>query len=190
MSWVVWITGLPGSGKTTLARGLVDELENRGIRAVLLDLGGMRRALFPAASRSAVEEEIAHRGLAYTAKLLSDAGVPVVVDATAPRRSWRQVARSMIRHFAEVQLVCPPEICGSRERAVRWRLYPAPVAGVVEAEPAPDIVLEYEYSLAPDLIVYTDSEHPASVVGQVVVLAMRLEQTAGTSPARPERRPP
>jgi adenylylsulfate kinase len=189
MSWVIWITGLPGSGKTTLARAFVQALETRGVRAVLLELGEIRRALVPCPSRSPVEEEIVHRALACAAKLLSEAGVPVVVDATAPRRSWRQAARGMIERYAEVQLLCPPEVCGSRERAVRWRLYAASSGGAADARQGePDIVLEYEYSTAPELIVYTDVEHPQTAVRQLVVLAMRLEQTAEPRSLHAERR--
>ena len=80
------------------------------------------RALAPAAPWAAEhDEEIAHRALAYTAKLLADAGLVVVVDATAPRRAWRALAREIVDTFAEVQLVVRSEVCLDRERAVRWR---------------------------------------------------------------------
>ena len=59
----------------------------------------------------------------YTfSKLLTDAGVSVIVDATAPRRVWREAARAMIPSFAEIQLLCPTDVCLERERAVRWGL--------------------------------------------------------------------
>ena len=64
------------------------------------------------------QEEIVHRTLAYAAKLLTEAGVAVIVDATAPRRVWREAARELIPRFAEVQLVCPAEICVERERGL------------------------------------------------------------------------
>ena len=122
MSWVIWITGLPGSGKTTLARGVVEALGARGIRAVLLDFAGVHREIVPEPHGSEVEHEIVHRAFVLMAKVLSDAEVPVVMDATAPRRAWRNLARGTIARFAEVQLVCPPEVCGARERAARWGL--------------------------------------------------------------------
>ena len=86
--------------------------------------------------------------------------------------------------------MCPPEVCGARERAVRWRLYAASTAAAADVgESEPDIVLEYEYSVTPELIVYTDVEHPVTGVRQLVVLAKRLEQDVSTRPEHAERRP-
>jgi adenylylsulfate kinase len=114
--WVIWITGRPGSGKTTLARGVGEALESSGLRTRVLELAGLRDLMVPAAVVPAPLEAIAQRALAYTAKLLAEAGLVVIVDATTPRRAWREMARAMIPRFAEVQLLCPVEICVEASR--------------------------------------------------------------------------
>src|SRR5262249_61727039 len=120
------VTGPPGRGKATLSRKAAESLAARSVRVHVLEFTEFRRALVGDGPESDATREIVHRALAYTAKLLTEAGVPVIVDATAPRRAWRRLARKLITHFAEVQLVCPYDICGERERAVRWHLGSAP----------------------------------------------------------------
>jgi adenylylsulfate kinase len=180
MSWVIWITGLPGSGKTTLAAAVAEALEARGIRVRHLDVAEVENALLGGPARSELERELVHRALAYTAKSLSESGVPVVVDATASRRSWREMARAMIPHFAEVQLLCPPDVCGDRERMVRWRRQAPtpPRAGSGLASPEPEIVLSYEYSLHPDLTLHTDARDVWGTVNELLGLALRLDRVA------------
>ena len=119
--WTIWITGLPGSGKTTIARGVADALMRRHVDVRILDLSDVR-IFVTAGLWSPLAEDVAHRALAYAATRLSTSGTPVIVDATAPARAWRQLARQTIPRFAEVQLICPSSVCGNRERAVRWHL--------------------------------------------------------------------
>ena len=173
-SWAIWITGLPGSGKTTIAWSVAEALAARGIPVRVLELADARRLLLGERPESEMAREIIHRALAYTAKLLTEAGVAALVDATAPRRAWREMARGLIARFAEVQLICPREICRDRERAVRWRL-----GGHAPGEPpavavAPDLELDYEHSLSPELILYTDVQDLWSAVENVLHLARRL----------------
>jgi adenylylsulfate kinase len=109
--------------------------------------------------------------LAYAAKLLTEAGDDVIVDATAPRRAWRQAARDMIPCFVEVQLLCPAEDCFERERAARWQQ-----AGTPATDGAPDIAIEYEESFRPELIVYTNVPDAWGAVDQVLFFVHRLRR--------------
>jgi adenylylsulfate kinase len=178
-SWAIWVTGLPGSGKTTLSRKVADVLAARSTSVRVLEFAEFRHVLLEGGAESDATREIVHRALAYTAKLLTDAGVPVIVDATAPRRAWRRLARQLITHFAEVQLVCPNDMCGERERAARWRLGPHASSAVERPVPAPDIVLGYEAPLSPELTLHTDHDFSVNV-DAFVRLADRLQRAAAT----------
>lgn len=173
--WAVWITGLPGSGKTTIASRVAETLAARGLAVQVLDLADAR-AFVAHGIVTPLGEDIVHRLLVYAAKRLSEAGVAVVVDASAPARTWRTLARELIDRFAEVQLVCPASVCATRERAVRWRLigcsHQIPPRQAVSA---PDIVVAYEHALNPELIIHTDIEDPWSSVERVLRLVARLQ---------------
>ncbi len=175
VSWAIWITGLPGSGKSTLAWRVADVLAARGLPVRVLELDAVRRFLCAGRPESELAREIIHRTLAYTAKLLTEAGVSAIVAATAPRRAWREMARGLIVRFAEVQLVCPRELCIERERAARWQLGGrAPVQAPARAAAAPDLALDYEHSLRPELILHTDVQDLWRAVEDVVRLVHRL----------------
>jgi adenylylsulfate kinase len=183
--WAIWITGRPGSGKTTIARRVTAALAARGLTARMVDASTVRR-LVPSMA-SATADDLVHRAVVCLARLLVEAGVAVVVDATAHRRRWREQARDLISRFAEVQLVCPPEVCAERERAARWRLgasapHPAGAPADVHLEWVPD----YEAALRPELTIYTDVQDRAVAVEEVLFVAERLRR--GSSPkAAPKR---
>ena len=167
---VIWITGPPGSGKTTLAGRLLEGLAAEGGAVTVLEWVALRALVLGGRTASDAAEEVGHRALAYTAKLLADEGLTVVVDATAPRRAWRALAREITGAFAEVQLVCPPEISLARERAVRWGARTCPR----RSGSAPDVVVEYEYSLSPDLLLDTATRSEWATGEDLLRLARRL----------------
>ncbi len=175
---VVWLTGPPGSGKTTLASRLAERLAVEGVAVTILEWAALRALAMAPPWAAEREEEIAHRALAYTAKRLADTGLVVVVDATAPRRAWRALARELVGAFAEVQLVCPAETCLDRERAVRWRPHAYPHG--VAAAAAPDLAIEYEYSLHPDLLLDTETRSEWTAADDLVHFAHRLLDRAAT----------
>ena len=176
--WAIWITGRPGTGKTTVTSRVVEALATRGVPVRALDLDEVRRQLVPSGRVSETDREILHRALACATKLLTEAGTAVIIDAAAPRRSWRQAAREMIPCFAEIYLVCPMEVCVDRERAARWGLggkapaLPPPIG----RDAAPDIILDYEESLRPELIVHTDVDDPSTAAQKILFLVQRLKK--------------
>ena len=114
-----------------------------------------------------------HRVLAYAAKLLTEAGISVIVDATATRRAWRDAARALIPGFAEVQLQCPLETCLERERAARWGL--TFEAGPGRPAPGPpDIELDYEEPAHADLTIRTDVHDVHAAADRVLIVVERL----------------
>jgi len=175
--WAMWITGRPGSGKTTLTAHLVDTLAARDIPVKVLDLATVRRFLLDDHTLSPGQHEIVHRALVHLAKLLTEVGVAVIVDATAPRRSWRDAARTEIHRFAEVQLVCPTEICVERERASRWGLGAEWHHAAEHGAAGPNIEMDYEESFKPDLVVHTHLHDPWSAVEHVMFLVHRLRRS-------------
>ena len=177
--WAIWITGRPGSGKTTLARRVAERLATERVPTTVLDLAFARRFIVGRAWATDSQEEVVHRTLALTAKFLTEAGRAVILDATAPRRAWRELGREWITHFAEVQLICPEEVCAAREQAARWHLGGA--RSSADADPGtsgPDIALTYEESLYPELRLHTHAPDLTISVEEVLRLARRLEQTA------------
>jgi adenylylsulfate kinase len=177
--WAIWITGRPGSGKTTLVAHLVEALAARDISVKVLDLSTVRFLLgeHPVAVS---HQELVYRVLVHIAKLLTEVGVAVIVDATAPRRGWREAAREQIPRFAEVQLLCPVEICVERERASRWGLGAEPHHHAAGHGPAaaPDIEIDYEESFTPELVIHTHVHDPWSAVERVLFLVHRLRRPA------------
>ena len=171
--WAIWITGRPGSGKSTLAQRVGAVLQEGGVRVRLLDLASVQRFLLGGRAASREEQDLVNRVLAHTAKLLTEAGVSVIVDATAGRRAWREAARDVIPCFAEIQLLCPAEICLERERAARWGLT-FEAGSLVDATGMPDIEMAYEESLRPDLALWTDICDVQSAAERVLTIVAQL----------------
>jgi adenylylsulfate kinase len=190
MSWAIWITGLPGSGKTTLARAVAEALESRGVAVKLLELDRIREVVTPRPAYGDAEREIVYRALAYMAKLLTEAGVPVLVDATAHRRGWRELARSLIPAFGEVQLVCPVEVCREREQGRRWGYAPRGIyaRGGAPGATVPGVDVPYEISLRAELTLNTGECDLWTQVQEVVHLARRLARRAAVHEFRAGRR--
>jgi adenylylsulfate kinase len=170
--WAIWITGRPGSGKSTLAARVAEALREREVRVRVLDLAPVQRFLLGDQPGGEAEQDLVHRVLAYAAKLLTEAGVSVIVDATAGRRAWRDAARALIPCFAEIQLLCPTEICLERERAVRWGLTFEPT--VSPPAPKPDIVIDYEEATRPELVIRTDVYDARGAADRVLFVIQRL----------------
>jgi len=99
---VVWFTGLPASGKSTLARGVQRRLRDRGELPCLLDGDVVRRLLAPLLGYSDRERHVFYEALAGLAAELAHQGLTVLVPATAHRRAYRQHARELAPYFVEV----------------------------------------------------------------------------------------
>jgi adenylylsulfate kinase len=120
------------------------------------------------------------------AKLLVEAGVPVLIDATAHRREWRELARQLIPAFAEVQLQCPLEVCREREQRRRGSHAPAGIYAHSRQPGAtvPGVDVPYEPSAAAELTLDTQTTDPWTQVQSIVFLARRLARQAPSHASR------
>lgn len=104
--FAVWVVGLPGSGKSNLARALKGELESRGFDALWLQMDERRKAYFPDPQYTKEEREKAYEMFAEEAAQLVKEGKAVVMDGSAYKASMREYAREIIGDFAEVHVKC------------------------------------------------------------------------------------
>ena len=152
---VIWITGLPGSGKSTIA----DEIKKRFPEFVILRMDDLRKIVTPEPAYSLSERDIVYRAVVYTAKTLSELGHNVIIDATGNLRMWRELARQLITGFAEIYLKCSLSTCTEREttrkdtRGAPMDIYTKGDAGW----PVPGVGVTYEAPLDPELTIETDS---------------------------------
>jgi len=172
LGWCIWITGLPGSGKSTIARKLQEQLENLGVKTQILSSDMLRKFATPKPKYTEEEREIVYGSLVFTAKMLVENGVNVIIDATGNRRRYRNLARESIRNFAEIYLKCPLQICMEREMR-RKETYYAPrevykKALRGESKTVPGLGAPYEESLNPELVLDTDKLSPEECVKKII----------------------
>jgi len=150
----IWITGLPGSGKSTVA----DALKKAHPEFIILRMDEMREVVTPEPTYSGSEREIVYRALVYLAKTLTELGHSVIIDATGNLRKWRELARQLMPRYAEVYLKCSIKLCTERERQRRETheapkdIYKKGAAGW----PVPGTVAPYEEPLNPEIVIDAD----------------------------------
>lgn len=152
---VIWITGIPGSGKSALA----DELALRMGGAEVLRMDELRRIATPNPTYSEEERDILYGSLVYTAVRIAQAGMDVIIDATANRRRWRELARKLVPGFVEVYLRCPLDKAAERE-AARTDSKGAPrdiYKKAASGAPVPGVGVEYEEPLDAEVVLDSDS---------------------------------
>lgn len=148
---VVWIEGLPGSGKTTLAQRLRGELQKVGVDAEMLDGDEVRRDLSPDLGYDRKDREVHARRVSYVARLLARNGVTPLVAMITPYETSRQRVRAVFGdRFTEIWLKCPLSICEQRDPKGIYRLQQSVRAAKVTGLDDP-----FEEPLDPDLTIDT-----------------------------------
>lgn len=170
MAWVTWLTGLPGSGKSSVGREVARRLEERGIRVRVLELDEIRRVVTPSPSYTAEEREVLYLALAYMAWLLYNEGVSVIIDATAHRRRFRDVARALIPAFAEIFLCASLPACLERAGCRHGSHAPTDVYGQAgrKGSTVPGVDEVYEPPLHPELVLDTEELQVTQAADRVV----------------------
>ena len=148
---VIWITGRPASGKSTLARALADELASRGIRASVVDSDEVRAAITPEPRYTPEERELVYRAVAYLASRLAREGIVAIVAATSHAAEYRRWARELCPGFFLIYARCPREVCEARDPKGLYRR-----ARADERTTLPGVGVPYEEPKDADRIVATD----------------------------------
>ena len=165
--FIVWLTGLPSSGKTTIAKKLEKYLRSRGFKVELLDGDDVRKWLSPEAGFSREDRERHLRRVAYVSKLLARNGVVVIASFVSPYRNVRDEARRIAEgeglKFIEVYVKCSLEECmrrdskGLYEKAIRGEI--RDMTGVQDV---------YEEPLNPEVLVDSEKQDPDKCVEEIV----------------------
>ncbi|MGH2756380.1 MAG: adenylyl-sulfate kinase [Actinomycetota bacterium] len=112
---VIWFTGLSGSGKTTIAHAVEEQLLDAGVGVEILDGDVVRENLSKGLGFSEEDRNTNIRRIAFVAHLLQRNGTFVITAAISPYKAIRDEARAMIKDFVEVYCDAPLEVCESRD---------------------------------------------------------------------------
>jgi adenylyl-sulfate kinase len=164
----IWFTGLPSSGKSTIARVVFQRLIDRGLAVELLDGAEVRESLSRGLSFSKEDREEHIRRIGYVAKLLSRNGVIAICAAVSPYRATRDEVRRNTKRFVEVYVECPVEVAEQRDTD-GW--YARARRG--EVEEFTGVNAPYEPPLSPEVHVRSDLETVDEAATKVIV---RLEE--------------
>jgi len=182
---VVWFTGLPGSGKTTIARGVYEKTINSypnpsdRQKIALVEMDSIRKKIFPDPTYSDKERDAAYRAFAIVGSLLSSNGVAVLLDGVGHKKIWRELAREECTNFGEVYVKCPIEICIQRETGrtgdkVREKLYQDALERLKSGKKieglgkVPGVDESYEESASPEIVIDSSIRSPGSLIDQTL----------------------
>jgi len=161
--FTLWLTGLSGAGKTTIALELERELRARGLYIERLDGDTVREGLTRDLGFSKEDRDKNIERVSFVAKLLSRNGVGVIASFISPYREARTKVRQESTNFIEVYVNAPIEVCASRD--VKG-LYAKAFAG--ELKGFTGVNDPYEAPEAPEITVYTDRETPAQSAAKIL----------------------
>jgi adenylyl-sulfate kinase len=161
--FVLWLTGLSGAGKSTVAAKLGPALAERGHRVELLDGDEVRTNLCQGLGFSRTDRDTNIARIGYVAGKLSKHGVAVLVAAISPYRQARDQVRAQVDTFIEVHVAAPVATCAQRDPK---GLYAKALAG--EIQHFTGVSDPYEPPPDPELTLHTDTESVDDSVHQVI----------------------
>src|SRR5258706_13215393 len=170
----IWLTGLSGAGKSTIAQLLEKRLKEYGMEVEVLDGDVVRTHLSKGLGFSREDRDTNIKRIAFVCGLLTRNDVICISAAISPYRETRQWARDHIGDFVEVYVKCPIEVC--RQRDVKG-LYKLVDEGKIKGFTGVDD--PYEEPDNPELIVETDKE---TIEESVARIFSKLEELGYLEP--------
>ena len=175
---VIWLTGLSGAGKSTIAQSLERELFHRGMHTYVLDGDNIRHGLNSNLGFSPDDRVENIRRVSEVAKLMADAGTVVITAFISPYRMDRSRAREIAlegnAEFIEVFVDAPLEVCEARDPK---NLYKKARAGQIREFTGIDA--PYEAPEDPEIVVHTDrqsvDESVATILEQLLPRLREVE---------------
>jgi adenylylsulfate kinase len=161
--FVLWLTGLSGAGKSTVAAKLGPVLAERGHRVELLDGDEVRTNLSQGLGFSREDRDTNIARIGYVAGKLAKHGVAVLVAAISPYRQARNQVRAQVNTFVEVHVAAPLSTCAERDPK---GLYAKALAG--EIKHFTGVSDPYEPPLDPEIVLYTEAESVDDSVHRIV----------------------
>jgi len=165
----IWLTGLPSSGKSTLANGLAREIKAQGFPVEVLDGDVVRTHLSKGLSFSREDRDLNVKRIGFVSHLLTKNGVTVIVAAVSPYREARDWCRRQIGNFVEVFVQTPVAVCEQRD--VKG-LYGKARAGEIQGFTGVDDA--YEEPLNPEIAVQTATETAEDSVAKILTRLKEL----------------
>lgn len=162
---ILWLTGLSGAGKSTIAENLEKALEEKGVQSFILDGDKVRQGLNCDLGFSPEDREENIRRIGEVAKLFQMAGVYIIVAFISPYKGDREKARQKVEdgQFVEVFIDCPVEECQKRDPK---GLYAKAVAG--EIKEFTGISAPYEAPTNPEVHLKTSENTVDECITQVI----------------------
>lgn len=169
--FTLWFTGLPSSGKSTLADEVAKELAEKYSYLPIERLDGdeVRQTICRDLGFSAEDRQKNIERITFIARLLTKHGVGVITSFVSPNREVRKWARETIGNFVEVYVKCPVEECvkrdpkGNYKKAISGQL--AQFTGVSD---------NYEEPENPEIIVETDKESVRQCADKIISSLKKL----------------
>ncbi len=162
---VVWFTGLPSSGKSTISREIEKQLYDMGKLVYVLDGDNIRHGLNANLGFSPEDRKENIRRISEVAKLFADAGVITLTAFISPYRADRERARKLLKdgEFIEVYVKCPVDVCVKRDPK---GMYKRAISG--EIKEFTGISAPYEEPTTPEIILETDKENVEESAKKVI----------------------
>ena len=161
--FTLWFTGLPSSGKTTIADAIADRLKGIGLRVERLDGDVVRKSLCRDLGFCKDDRDKNIERVTFVSKLLTRNGVATVTSFVSPYQQKRDEARQEIGNFIEVFTNCPIEVCEMRDVKGMYKK-----ARCGEIKDFTGVQDPYEKPLAPEIMLNTDKESIEKCVNKIL----------------------